>query len=304
MSTPRIGIDLGGTKIEGVILAGARADRGRRRVATPRLGGGREDEEYAAILRTIAHLVADLEGEAGARCRVGIGTPGAWVAARGAMKNCNTTSLNGRPLREDLERTLGREVRVANDANCFAVSEALDGAAEGHRVVFGVILGTGVGGGIVMDGRVHAGPNGIAGEWGHVSLAPDGPECYCGKRGCVETYLSGPGFAADYRRHGGEAAIEAPEIAERAAEGDPIAREAMARYVDRFGRAVAMLASALDPDCIVLGGGMSALDRLYTDGPTAAARHAFGGGFETPIVRNRHGDSSGVRGAAMLWPEA
>lgn len=301
----RIGIDLGGTKIEGIVMSPDRDVIARRRVPTPRAfgaTGAAADDEYAAIVRTVGEVVAELESATGVRCCIGIGTPGTRSRASGAMKNCNTTSLNGRRLRADLETAIGRGVRLANDADCFAVSEATDGAGAGHRVVFGVILGTGVGGGLVVDGRPHAGPNGLAGEWGHVGIDADGPTCYCGRRGCVETYLSGPGLIADHRAAGGDAAHDAPEIVRRSEAGDAIARGAMDRYLDRFGRAMAVVVDVLDPDCIVLGGGMSSIDRIYLDGAAAVRRHVFGGELETPILRNRHGDASGVRGAAMLWP--
>jgi fructokinase len=312
---PAIGIDLGGTKIEGIVMSPDRAVIARRRIRTPRVrvpsGAGPDDvrvraaadEEYAAILGAIADLVHALETEAGRRCSIGIGSPGTRARASGVMKNCNTTSLNGRRLREDLEAAIGDEIRLANDADCFAISEAIDGAGAGHRTVFGVILGTGVGGGVVVDARVHTGPNGIAGEWGHVSIDPAGPPCYCGKRGCIETFLAGPGLVHDYREDGGDAGDDARAVVARATEGESRARAALDRYVERFGRAIAIVASILDPDCIVLGGGMSAIERLYTEGADAARRHVFGGELSTPILRNRHGDASGVRGAAMLWME-
>jgi fructokinase len=220
------------------------------------------------------------------------------------MKNCNTTSLNGQLLGRDLESRLGREIRIANDADCFALSEALDGAGAGRHVVFGVILGTGCGGGIAIGGRIHQGPNRVAGEWGHTSIDPMGPACYCGDRGCIETFLSGPGLERDYRENGGQGGIGAAAIVRRASAGDGPARSALDRYLERFGQGMAMVVDVLDPDCIVLGGGLSGIDRLYRDGPAAVARRVFGGEFVTPIARNRHGDSSGVRGAAMLWPEA
>lgn len=289
----RIGIDLGGTKTEGVRLDERNRVRRRIRIPTP------ADEGYDAILGGVVEIVAGLEADGG-RCPVGIGTPGTFTRADGRMKNSNTTCLNGRPLRSDLAARLSRPIRMANDANCFAVSEALDGGGAGRRVVFGVILGTGVGGGVVVDGTVHDGPNGNAGEWGHVVLEPDGPLCYCGRTGCVETFLSGPGLSRDHVGRGGDP-VPVPDIVSRAAAGDAVAQTSLDAYVDRFGRALAIVAAVLDPDVVVLGGGLSAIDRLYTDGPGAVARHVFGGEFDTPIVRNVHGDSSGVRGAAMLW---
>ena len=292
----RIGIDLGGTKTEGIVMDAAGTTVHRIRRPTPRVQG------YSAIIEAIALLVADLEQQAGTRCSVGIGTPGAVSRRTGTMKNCNTTCLNGQPLRQDLEARLGREVRMANDANCFALSEALDGAAAGHKVVFGVILGTGVGGGIILSGQVHDGPNDIAGEWGHTPLEHDGPACYCGRRGCVETFLSGPGLAADFQRVTGEEGVDGPAIVARAQRGDGAAQGVMQRYLERFGRALATVVDILDPDAIVLGGGLSGIDLLYSEGPAAIARHVFSDELCTPVLRNRHGDSSGVRGAAMLWP--
>jgi fructokinase len=283
----RVGVDLGGTKIEAARIDDAGNFVERRRVASPRRDG------YEAIVRAIADLVRGIAPDATA---VGIGTPGTVSSTTGHMKNSNSTELNGRPLRQDLEAALGLPVRLANDANCFALSEAHGGAGAGHRVVFGVILGTGVGGGIVIDGRVHDGPNGIAGEWGHTPLVPDGPPCYCGRRGCVETVLSGPGLASSYAG----ASADAAEIARRAAAGEPAAREALALYVDRLGRGLATVVDILDPDVIVLGGGVSGIEALYRDVPAAVLRHVFSDDFRTPVVKNVFGDSGGVRGAAML----
>ncbi len=291
-----IGIDLGGTKIEGVVMDATGAVHGRERVPTP------QREGYGAIVDAIAGLAMRLEGQAHEVCTVGLGTPGAVSTRTGLMKNCNATVLNGRPLRRDVEQALGREVRLENDANCFALSEAVDGAGRGHDVVFGVILGTGVGGGVVARGRVHRGPNAVAGEWGHVVIDPAGPPCYCGRRGCVETFLSGPALAARYASAGGEPGVDARGVSERAEAGDPVARPVLERYVETFGRALAVVVNVLDPDCIVLGGGLSAMPALYRDGPAAVARHVFSDELRTPIVPNRHGDASGVRGAAMLWP--
>ncbi len=291
----RIGLDLGGTKTEGVLMDANGGILRRERRATPVAGG------YDAILQSLVTLATDFERAAGTPCRVGIGTPGAISATTGRLKNSNTVCLNGRPLKPDLEQRLGREIRIANDANCFALSEAVDGAAAGRGVVFGVILGTGVGGGIVFHGRLHEGSQLIAGEWGHNVLEPDGPPCYCGRRGCVETFLSGPGLARDYRAGGGEAGPDARAIVERAERGDPAAEAAMRRYLERFGRALAVVVNILDPDAIVLGGGLSSVARLYDEGRERLSRYVFNDELRTPILPNVHGDSSGVRGAAQLW---
>lgn len=307
----RIGIDLGGTKIEGIVLDGSR-ELARVRIETPR-------GDYPATLEAIASLVARLERRAGARATVGVGIPGMLSPSTGLVKNANSVWLIGRPLRRDLEARLGREVRIANDANCFAVSEAADGAAAGARVVFGVIVGTGTGGGIVVDGKALTGPNHVAGEWGHNPLPwPTdeewpGPPCYCGRTGCIETFLSGPGLARDFQCRTGRA--EPPEhIAAAAEHGDAAAAAALARYADRMARALAAVINVLDPDVIVLGGGMSNVTRLYEEVPRlwrrwvlgAASRDVSTGGAEpvlTRLVRAKHGDSSGVRGAAWLWRE-
>jgi fructokinase len=295
----RIGVDLGGTKIEAVALGDFGDVRARQRVATPR-------DDYEATLRTITGLVLDLEKETGARGTVGIGIPGALSPATGRVKNANSVWLNGQPLDRDLERRLERPLRFANDANCFALSEATDGAGAGARVVFGAILGTGCGGGIVVGGRVLTGPNAIAGEWGHNPLPwPEdaerpGPPCYCGKRGCLETFVSGPGLARDYGESRGEV-VAPPEIVARAADGDPAAEAALSRYVDRLARAFAGVINVLDPDVIVLGGGMSNVARLYREVPPRLARYGFSDRFDNRMVPPVHGDSSGVRGAAWLW---
>lgn len=299
----RIGIDLGGTKIEIVVLDEAGGERLRRRIATPR-------GDYAATIRAVAGLVAAAEAELGFRGSVGVGIPGTLSADTGLVKNANSTWLNGRPLDRDLARALGRPVRLANDANCLAQSEASDGAAAGARIVFAVILGTGVGGGICIDGRVLAGRNGIAGEWGHNPLpAPEpdelpGPACYCGRHGCIETFLSGPGFARDHaaRTGAGEPPPTAEEIAARAAAGDAAARASLARYEERLARALASVINILDPEVIVLGGGMSRLPGLYDTVPRLWARHIFSDTVRTVLKPALHGDSSGVRGAAWLWP--
>jgi fructokinase len=295
----RIGIDVGGTKIEGVALDDDGGVHVRRRVAAPR---GR----YEATLDAICTLVADLERETGRSGTVGVGIPGAISPASGLVKNANSTWLNGQPLADELPRRLQRPVRFANDANCFALSEAVDGAAAGAAVVFGVIVGTGTGGGIVINNRVLAGANAIAGEWGHNPLPPASgdewprPECYCGRRGCIETFLSGPGFARDYAAGGGDP-CSPDRIAARAASGEPAAAAALDRYVDRMARALATVLNVLDPDVVVLGGGLSNIDALYDRVPRAWGRHVFSDAVSTRLVRAAHGDSSGVRGAAWLW---
>jgi len=291
----RIGIDLGGTKIEGVVLDHDGHELLRKRVDT------RKSDGYQAILHTVAQLVRYLEAEAGQKCSVGIGTPGAISAVTGTMKNSNTVCLNGRALLEDLQTLLDRPLRIANDANCFALSEALDGAGNGYGVVFGVIMGTGVGGGLVFSGQLHQGHQYLGGEWGHNILELDGPDCYCGHKGCVETLISGPGLAADFQRHGGNSALLASDIVALAARGDALAEAALQRFFDRFGRAMAMVVNILDPDVIVLGGGLSNVERLYPEGRARVAHYVFNDEFITPILKNVHGDSSGVRGAAQLW---
>ncbi len=295
----RLGIDLGGTKIELVALDPAHNVVLRRRVPTPR-------GDYPATLQAIADLVAEAERELGMRGSLGLGTPGAVSPASGRMKNCNSTWLNGQPLRQDLERLLAREVRIANDANCFALSEAVDGAAAGAAVVFGVILGTGCGGGIVVHGRVLMGVNAIAGEWGHNPLPwprddeRPGPACYCGRSGCIETWLSGPGMSRDHLHHTGEA-LPADEIARRAAAGEAACAATLARYEDRLARALAHVINVLDPEVIVLGGGLSNIARLYENVPRLWGRYVFSDRVDTRLVPPLHGDSSGVRGAAWLW---
>jgi fructokinase len=297
----RIGVDLGGTKIEAIALDADGRCRLRRRVPTPR-------DDYAATVETIAGLVLGFERELGGRAVVGIGTPGAVSPATGLMKNANSVWLNGQPLAADLERRLARRLRFANDANCFALSEARDGAAAGARVVFGVIVGTGTGGGLVVDGRVWTGPNAIAGEWGHNPLPWPrdgewpGPPCYCGKTACIETFLSGPGLTRDHRlTAGGTGDLDAAAIAARAARGDAGAAASLARYEERMARALASVVNVLDPDVIVLGGGMSNLDRLYRAVPRLWGAYVFSDRVDTRLVPPRHGDTSGVRGAAWLW---
>ena len=297
----RIGIDLGGTKIEVIALGEAGQVLARHRVPTPQ-------GDYAATLAAVVGLVERVERETGRRGTVGVGTPGALSRVRGLIKNANSTCLIGEPLKDDLQALLGREVRVANDANCFALSEAVDGAGRGAQVVFGVILGTGVGAGIVVNGRALDGANGIAGEWGHNPLPlPAGddlplPACYCGRAGCIETYLSGPGLAMDHARCSGE--LARPEgIVAGAAEGDPACEASLARYEQRLARALAGVINILDPDVIVLGGGLSNVERLYETVPSLWRPHVFSDHVATRLVQARHGDSSGVRGAAWLWPD-
>ena len=296
--TVRIGIDLGGTKTEIIALDERGAELLRRREATPA-------DDYAATLALIARLVREAEAAVGRAASIGIGTPGAPSPTTGRMRNSNSRCLNGKLFRPDVERALGREVRLANDANCFALSEAVDGAGRGAAVVFGVILGTGVGGGIVVDGRALTGPNAAAGEWGHNPLpwAEDrerpGPLCYCGKHGCIETFLSGPGLARDHQKYT-DLRLEAPQIAQRAADGDGAARATFERYEHRLARALASIINVLDPDVIVLGGGMSNIERLYDNVPRLWGRWAFTDFVRTKLARNAHGDSGGVRGAAWL----
>ena len=295
----RIGLDLGGTKIEGIALDDDGRELARRRIATPR-------HDYAATLEAMAALVGALEGDTGRKGTVGVGMPGALSPATGLVKNANSTWLIGQPLDRDLSSRLDRPVRFANDANCFALSEAVDGAGREARVVFGVIVGTGTGGGIAVERRVLTGPNAIAGEWGHNPLpwpAPaewPGPPCYCGKTGCVETFLSGPGMARDHREATGEE-LAAPEIAARAGAGDAGAAGTLERYEQRMARALAVVLDILDPDVVVLGGGMSQVTRLYEAVPRLWQRWAFSDRVDTPLRPPVHGGSSGVRGAAWLW---
>ena len=295
----RIGLDLGGTKIELAALDAAGGMVMRRRVPTP-------TGDYAATLEAVAGLVAAAERELGPGATVGIAMPGALSRATGRVKNANSTCLNGQPLREDLEARLGRPVRLENDANCFALSEAMDGAARDAEVVFGAILGTGVGGGIVATRRLVVGANAIAGEWGHNALplpaAEDHPlpPCYCGRRGCIETYLSGPGMAADHARASGER-LAAEDIVARAQSGDAACEATLRRYERRLARALAAVVNVLDPDAIVLGGGLSNVARLYERVPAMWGEHVFSDTVRTRLLPPLHGDSSGVRGAAWLW---
>ena len=295
----RLGIDLGGSKIEILALNADGRVLLRRRVATPQ-------GDYAATVAAVAELVTRAEAELGARGTVGIGMPGAESRVSGLIKNANSTCLIGRPLRQDLEAVLGRPVRLANDANCFALSEAVDGAAAGAEVVFGVILGTGCGAGVVVGGRVLTGANAIAGEWGHNPLPwprdaeRPGPACYCGRHGCLETWLSGPGLARDFQAAAG-ADLPAHAVVARAEAGDPAARAALERYEDRLARGLAQVINVLDPDVIVLGGGLSNIARLYDNVPRRWGEYVFSDHVATRLVPPCHGDSSGVRGAAWLW---
>ncbi|RYU62916.1 ROK family protein [Methylolobus aquaticus] len=295
----RIGIDLGGTKIELLALNGTGEALWRRRVPTPK-------GDYSGTLQSIGQLIADAETELGGQGSIGIGTPGAISKASGRMKNCNSTWLNGQPLLEDLQQLLSRPVRIANDADCFALSEAVDGAAAGATTVFGVILGTGVGGGIVVRNRLLDGPNAIAGEWGHNPLPwptddeRPGPGCYCGRSGCIESFLSGPGLTCCHRERTGET-LEAFQIVERSDAGDPSCGATIEIYEDRLARALAHVINILDPHAIVLGGGLSNCARLYRSVPLLWERYVFSDRVDTRLVPPRHGDSSGVRGAAWLW---
>ncbi|HEC18916.1 MAG TPA: ROK family protein [Gammaproteobacteria bacterium] len=300
----RIGVDLGGSKIEVIALDAGGTTLARQRVATPA-------GDYAATVRAVAELVLAVERSLGQTGSVGVATPGAIAPGTGVLKNANSVCLNGRPLQADLQAALQREVRLANDADCFALSEATDGAAAGVAVVFGVIVGTGTGGGVVVDGRLLPGANAIAGEWGHNPLPwpraeeLPGPACYCGKRGCIETFLSGPGLAADYASTTGKTG-DAARIAALAAAGDAAAEACLQRYESRMARSLAAVINLLDPQVIVLGGGLSNIRRLYANVPVLWGEYVFSAGLEGEPVRTRllppkHGDSSGVRGAAWLW---
>jgi fructokinase len=296
----RIGVDLGGTKTEAIAIGGDGRTLVRRRVASPR-------DDYAATVETIVDLVRSVEREAGARGSVGVGVPGAISPAAGVLKNANSTWLNGRPLREDLERRLERSVRLANDANCFALSEASDGAGAGAQVVFGVILGTGTGGGVVIDGQVLTGANAIAGEWGHNALPRPrddewpGPRCYCGRTGCVELFLSGPGLERDHHERT-RVRLDTAAIVRQAEAGDAACQQTLELYADRLARGLAMVMNVLDPDVVVLGGGLSNLGHLYARVPELWPAYVFSDRVDTRLVPPMHGDSSGVRGAAWLWP--
>jgi len=295
----RIGIDLGGTKIEAIALDDQGVELLRKRVDTPK-------GDYRAIVRVTAELVFAVEKQLNGRATVGIGTPGAISRTTGVLKNSNSVCLNGRPLLNDLQHALQRPVRIANDADCFALSESSDGAAAGAATVFGVIVGTGVGAGIVTHGSLLSGVNAICGEWGHNPLPwprdeeRPGPDCYCGKQGCIETWLSGPGLERDYQRAGG-VALRAVDIAERDLATEPTAVQSLGRYIDRMARALASVINIIDPEVIVLGGGVGNIARLYRDVPKAWGRYVFSDQVDTLLLQPKFGDSSGVRGAACLW---
>jgi fructokinase len=299
-SEMRIGIDLGGTKIEALAIDDRGTELARHRVDTPR-------DDYEATIKAIVALVHRMEAETGKTGTVGVGIPGTISRVTGRVKNANSTWLNGQPFHTDLTAALGREVRVANDANCLAVSEATDGAAAGIRFVYGVILGTGCGGGVALEGCVHDGPNGVAGEWGHNPLPwpkPEespGPPCYCGKRGCMEMWVSGTGIARDYKNVTGTAKTTR-EIVEDFTAGGRVAAETIERFEDRLARGLSNVINILDPDVIVIGGGVSRVEHIYGALPKLLPQYVFGGEASTPIVQAKYGDSSGVRGAAWLWP--
>ena len=295
----RIGVDLGGTKIEAIVLNQQGDEVTRMRVRTP-------NDDYQQILLSIADLVEEVEEGLNEVATIGICTPGAISPASGLLKNSNTVCMNGKPIKKDLVSLLGREIRIANDANCFALSEAVDGAAAGADVVFGVIVGTGTGGGVVVNQKLLTGRHAIAGEWGHNPLPwPDeselpGPECYCGKQGCIETFLSGPGITRDHQSQGGDK-VNAEQIVELAALGFERAEATLLRYEERMAKSLASVINILDPDVIVLGGGMSNVERLYTNVPKLLSKYVFSDVVNTPIMPPKFGDSSGVRGAAWLW---
>ena len=300
MAGVRIGIDLGGSKIELVALDDAGTVHWRERIATPQ-------GDYSATLAALCALVARAEQVLGRRATVGVGTPGSPSPRDGRIRNANSTCLNGQRLQHDLEERLARPVRLANDANCLAMSEATDGAGAGAAVVFAVVLGTGVGGGIVVHGRLLEGCNAVAGEWGHTPMPGLGAgdaarPCYCGRHDCIETWLCGPALAHDHRLHHGQTHLDAPAIVAAAAAGDRAANATLARYEARLARALAGIINVLDPDVIVLGGGLSRIDRLYTNVPRLWQPHVFSDVIRTRLVPSRYGDASGVRGAAWLWP--
>jgi fructokinase len=295
----RVGVDVGGTKIEALALDVDGTELGRHRVPTP-VG------DYEGTAEAVAALVRRLEGDTGRSALVGMGIPGT-ITARGLVKNSNSVCLNGKPFQQEVSRILDREVRCANDANCLAVSEATDGAGMGYGVVFAVILGTGCGGGVALNSRVHAGPNGVGGEWGHNTLPWmteeefPGPDCYCGKRGCIETFISGTGFCRDHEKLSGKK-LNGAEITAAAEAGDEVARRAVARLYERLARSLASAVNILDPDVIVIGGGLSQFSGIYSAVPPMLSQHVFGRECNTPVLQAKHGDSSGVRGAAWLWP--
>jgi len=317
----RIGIDLGGSKIEAIALSDDGDELVRKRVSTPQqpaiqnqssagqsLADQSSADQYSAILQAIDQLVRDIESHTGQAGTLGIGTPGALSPATGLMRNSNTVCMNGRPVLDDLQSLMGREIRIANDANCFALSEATDGVAREEQVVFGVIIGTGTGAGIAIDKKLLVGPNAIAGEWGHNPLPwPDdlelpGATCYCGKTGCVETWLSGPGLVRDHALHHDER-VDPGQLVRRAAAGDQHAEDSLARYEQRMARSLAMVINILDPHAIVLGGGMGNIERLYNNVPGLWGDYVFSDVVNTRLLAPLHGDSSGVRGAAWLWNE-
>jgi len=295
-----IGIDLGGTKTEGVVMNRHGDTLARRRVDTPRCSTARE--QYQAITAALRDLARYLESTTRTSCTVGVCTPGSLSARTRLLKNSNTVCLNDRDIESDIETALERPVRIENDANCFTLSEAMDGAAAGYDVVFGVIMGTGVGGGLVFDKRLWPGHQHIAGEWGHNVLEADGPACYCGKRGCVEVFLSGPGLLAGWPDDATRpASVEA--LIKKARDGEDRAGVLLEQFFTRFGRALSAVVNIVDPDAIVLGGGLSNTEELYSRGVEALRQYVFNDSFTTPVLRNQHGDSSGVRGAAQLWAE-
>ena len=296
----RIGIDLGGTKIEALAIDERGRELARHRVDTPR-------DDYEKTIKAIVALVHRMEAETGRTGTVGAGIPGTISRVTGLVKNANSIWLNGRSFHKDLIDTLGRDVRVANDANCLAVSEATDGAAAGVRFVYGVILGTGCGGGVALEGRVHDGPNGVAGEWGHNPLPwpkPEespGPPCYCGKSGCMEMWVSGTGIALDYKNVTGRVRTTREIVADFAVD-DQAAVDTVERFEDRLARGLSNVINILDPDVIVIGGGVSRVEHIYDALPKLLPKYVFGGEASTPVIQAKYGDSSGVRGAAWLWP--
>ena len=297
----RIGIDLGGTKIEGIALDSAGNCLARSRRTTP-------SGDYQGTLNTITQLIEEIETATGTKGSIGVGTPGSLSPTNNLIRNANSVCLNGQPLLQDLEMRLNRAVRMANDADCFTLSEAVDGAGKDAHSVFGVIVGTGTGGGIVIDGSLVRGPNAVAGEWGHnpppwpeLDELP-GPECYCGKRGCIETWLSGPGLSQDFKRQT-EQVADAKQIAALAVAGDSGAEEVLSRYETRMARGLASIINILDPEVIVLGGGLSKLKQLYENIPRRWVEYVFSDCITTRLLPPLHGDASGVRGAAWLWPK-
>lgn len=301
MTQIRIGIDLGGTKIEAIALDAQGKELFRKRISTPQ-------DDYTATLTSIESLVKEIQTSLNKTASIGIGIPGAISPATGLVKNANSTCLNGEPLLQDLTQLLQQPVRITNDANCFVMSEATDGAAKDTAVVFGVIIGTGTGGGIIVDGKILTGVNAIGGEWGHNPLPwprdeeLPGPECYCGKQGCIETFLSGPGFTRDHLSHGGQGETPA-EILAQSENNDALAMASLERYENRMARALASIINVIDPEVIVLGGGMSNIKRLYDSVPRLWGKYVFSDHVDTKLVPPMYGDSSGVRGAAWLWPK-